>query len=356
MSSFDETQRQLRIALIALCIIFPIGIAGYMIVEDLSLMEAIWITIITLGTIGYGDLVPQTDLGRIFTVILLAFGLGAVAVVAQAAVVIFVNPHVRQARLRRRAERKIRNLQNHYVILGEGQLVDRLISYLLKRAKLRRVHQREALAAPVDARLKRLLGGAQSDILARVRGLLSQFIVFFLVLQHRGETILDVIVVVTQDNAYAQRLQDNDVLVVEDDPTDDRILRRAGILNAQAIMCLLENDTETLLSVLTIRSRTQDVYVTAATHDDELNLKLTRVGANNVLVPYELAGQFMNNMTLRPAVNDYFNSIIFDQKASSQLVQLYLMCFLITATAWKLPSFICKTTLPGSDTNSKNWR
>ena len=324
MSSFDETQRQLRFAIILIAILFPISVVGFMLLESLSLADAFWLTIITLGTIGYGDLVPVTNAGRIFTVIIIIFGLGSVALAAQAAVVFFVSPNIRMIRQRRRALNKIANMHNHYVICGEGELVDRTINYLLRRAELRRLHQREAIESNLDDRLERYLGQRENGLRAILRRAIKKVVLPGIYIRYTGQTLLDVIVVVTKNEEYAHHLHDNDILVIEDDPTDDVALRRAGITHAQAVMAMLENDTENLLCVLTVRARNPQVYITAAIHDDELSLKMTRVGANNVLAPFEIAGQFLNNATLRPAVNAYFNSILFDQKASSQLVQLQL--------------------------------
>lgn len=323
MDSFDETRRQLRFALIAIAIVFPLGVLGYILIEGMELIDALWLTVITLSTIGYGDRVPNSAEGRVFTLFLIIFGLGSFALAAQAAVQIFVSPALRSIRERRRADRKISTLRNHYIICGEGELVDQTVNYLLRRAELRRSLQREALAAPVEARLRSVLGSRSHGLPAILRRMLLDSAIRIGELRHRGDTLLDAVVVVTQNPAYADHLRASGLLVIQDDPTDDRALRRAGTNHARAVMAMLSSDTETLLNVLTIRSRTPNIYITAATQDD-LGLKMIRVGANNVLAPYEVAGQFLNNATLRPAVNEYFYSILFDHKASTQIIQIFL--------------------------------
>ena len=75
----NDVRRQFRAAAILILIIVPIGIAGYMFFEGKTLFEAIYLTIITLTTIGYGDVVPATELGRVFTLALVFAGLGALA-------------------------------------------------------------------------------------------------------------------------------------------------------------------------------------------------------------------------------------------------------------------------------------
>ena len=324
MDSFEDTRRQLRVALIALGFILPIGVIGLMLLEpDVDLLDSVWITITTLTTVGYGDIHAETAEGRVFTMLLILFGFGSFAFAAQAGVQFFVSPAIRDIRQRRRADRKIEHMRDHYVICGEGELVDRTVSYLLRRAELRRTHQHEALSTPVERRLKWVFGSARSGVRARIRDTIQGFIVWIEERFIQVETILDVVVVVTNDAEYADSVRDTGLLVIHDDPTDDRALRRAGISHARAVMSLLESDTETILNVLTVRSRNQRVYITASSQSD-ISLKMIQVGANIVMAPYDVAGQFLNNATLRPVVNDFFNSIVFDQRASTQVVQLFM--------------------------------
>ena len=318
MNSFEQLQRQLRFAIIAACVIFPLGVFGFMVIERMSFGDALWLTIITLGTIGYGDIVPQQPAGRLFTIVLIFLGLGTVAISAQSALEFLVSPEIRRIRKQRRAERKIKNLQNHFIICGEGELVDKTINYILKRAELRLEDQKKAIATPVQRRLNSILGYRFH------RPILERIILMYLYWKHSGETFLDVVVVITNDEDYANKLTTSGVLVINDDPTDDRTLRRANIAHARAMVVMLESDADNLLTVLTARSRNANLYLTAATQNDNLNMKIIRVGANNVLPPFEIAAQFLNNATLRPVVSDFYSSILFDQKASSQIVQLYI--------------------------------
>ena len=323
MNSFKETKRQLRIALIIIGVIIPSGVIGFMILEDLEILDAIWLTITTLTTIGYGNIVAISPEGRIFTLALIVFGLGAYAMVAQASVQFLTSPAIRDTRKRHAAERKINELRNHYIICGEGEMVDQTINYLRRRASLRLASQKEKLAQPIDRILAPLFGSEQSGLRAIIRNTIKKIVLFFKQLGNSSTTLLDVIVVVTNDKEYANRLQEDELLVIQGDPSDDSALQNAGIKHSKAMMVVLEDDMETLLTVLTARSLNPDTFITASAHSG-LGDKMLAVGANNVLAPYEVAGRFLNNATLRPAVNMFFSSILFSQSANTQIVQLFL--------------------------------
>ena len=136
--------------------------------------------------------------------------------------------------------------------------------------------------------------------------------------------MLDLLVVVTDDEEYAEHLRAAGILVIDGEPTDDDDLLSAGVARAKALMVMLNQDTESLLTVLTARNLNPRLYITAAAVEEELKLKMAKAGANVVLAPYEVAAQFLNSATLRPAVNDFFSSILFEQDHHHQITQLEL--------------------------------
>ena len=289
MNSFQETQRQIRIAIVAVAIIFTIGVAGFMLFEKFSLLDSIWLTVITLATIGYGDIVAHSPSGRIFTIMLILFGLGAVAYGLQATASFFLSPGVRDLRQRRRTQHHIDKLKNHFIICGAGKLVDETV--------------------------KTLLESTNTD---------SHVHHHFYDIFHTRETLLDIVVIVTPDPKFAAHLRENELLVIEGDPTDDDVLKRAGVAHAQAMMVMLDNDTESLLTVLTARSLNPDMDITAAALDEQLAGKMIRVGANGVIAHYDSAARFLNNATLRPAVSEFFSTILFTHNSAITTIPLDL--------------------------------
>ena len=320
----NDIRRQFRAATILLFIIIPVGIIGYMLIEGLEFVEAVWLTIITLTTIGYGDIAITSDLGKLFTIALVLVGLGAITFFLSSSFALLFSAEANTRRRKIGITKKISKLRNHYIICGTGEMVDKTIGYLLQSAHFRREQHHEQVYKPIDDFLDRIFGDDADGNFVGMRNLLHKIIIFLVNIFKRETTILDLIIIVTEDSVFAEHLRSAGLLVVEGDPADDDSLTAAGITRAQAIMVMLNQDTEGLLTVLTARNLNPTLYITAATVEEELKQKMIRAGANVVLAPYEVAGQFLNNATLRPAVNDYFNSVLFDHETNHQITQLEL--------------------------------
>ena len=319
----DDVRRQFRAATILILIVLPIGVIGYMAIEGRTVFESVYLTIITLTTIGYGDVVPMTELGRVFTLGLVFTGLGALAFFLSSSFALLFSAEAMARRRKYSTRRKISRLNSHYIICGQGEMVDKTIGYVLTGAQIRRMRLREAIIQPVDRLLNPVLGPPGERIVG-LRRLARQLVIFYHNNFVEHTTLLDLLVVVTDDSDYAEHLRSAGILVIDGDPTDDDSLLGAGIARANAIMVMLNQDTEGLLTVLTARNLNPRVYITAAAVEEELKMKMLKSGANVVLAPYEVSSQFLNSATLRPAVNDYFNSILFDQAVNHQITQLEL--------------------------------
>lgn len=329
MDSLKETRRQLVGALVGIIVVFSIGVVGFsaLIPFEPSLnnpLDALWLTTITLTTIGYGDIAAQTLSGRIFTIVLVLFGFGIVAYGLQAAGTFLISPQIRELREKKRTLRAIKRLNHHYIVCGSGELVDQIIAYLLKSVQMRLTFYDDKIYKPIDAFLDRLFGDDELGYYPRIRALVRQGILALIRPFARIGTLLDLIVVVTDDSEYARHLRDDGFFVLEGKPTDIETLQNAGIRRATAVMIALPDDTENLLTVLTARSSNGNLYITAATQEEAIAQKFWRVGANNVIQPFELAGQFLNSLTLRPTVYDFFSSILFDHTYDIQTTQINL--------------------------------
>ena len=320
----NDIRRQFRAASILLLIILPIGIAGFMLIERWTFIEAAWVTFITLTTIGYGDTVATSQEGRIFTISLVLVGLGSLTFFLSSSFALLFSAEAMARRRRRRTRRKTSKLQNHYIVCGSGEMVDKTVGFALQSAEIRSKQRQDAIYRPIESLFSLILGRPERGRLMGFRNFVQRLFRFFVSNFVQHETLLDMIVVVTADSEYAEHLRSAGILVLDGEPTDDDTLLLAGIKRARAIMVMLNQDAEGLLTVLTARNLSPSIYVTAAALETDLKQKMMRSGANVVLAPYEVAAQFLNSATLRPAVHDFFNSIMFDQETHHQITQLEL--------------------------------
>lgn len=295
-----------------------------MLIENMQFVDAAWMLIITLTTIGYGDIVVQTTLGKVFILGLVLVGLGSLTFFLSSSFALLFSVEAVARRRKALTAKKIAKLDGQYIICGSGEIVDKTIGYVLNSAQIRRKQQQDRFFQPIERIFNRLFGAAKSGRFRGLRRFMHSISVFYFDHFIKHITLLDLLVVVTEDLEYAEYLRSAGILVVAGEPTDDQSLLGAGIARARAIMIMLNQDTEGLLTVLTARNLNPALYITATAIDVELKPKMIRAGANFVLAPYEVASQFLNGTTLRPAVNDYFNSILFDQETKHQMTQLEL--------------------------------
>ena len=261
--------RKLRISFLILALIFVTGTVGFHFIEGWSFVESLYTTVITLATVGYGDFHPEQTAGRIFTVVLIVFGVGAMAYTIGLATEAMVEGRLKMAMGRGRLEKRIEKLNNHYIICGCGR-IGRLIC-------------REFAAEKVD------------------------------------------FVVIDNDPEVMRAIEEEGYIYYTGNATEDRTLIGAGIKKARGIVCVLHSDAENLYVILTAKELNPSIYILSRAEDEMSERRLIRAGADRVMSPYTVGGMRMAMAILRPAMLDFIEITTRRQSLELQMEEL-LVC------------------------------
>lgn len=243
-----------RHLLIAVCLTFVIitfGTAGYVVIEDWDLWDALYMTVITISTVGYREVHPVGAAGRIFTIFLVGFGVMFTLYIAGAIVQFMIEGRIRIILGRRRLDRKIHRLKNHFIVCGYGR---------------------------IGKVLCRDLMGDSSDV-----------------------------VVIENDSRIVPTLEQGRVPYIIGDASQESVLKEAQIESAKALIAVLGTDVENVFLVLTVRQIRPKMFVMARASASEVKDKLRAAGASKVETPYEIGAARMAQRLLRPTVTSFLD-------------------------------------------------
>ena len=244
---------QWRIALIIASIVLPlaIGIAGFIWIENYPFLDAVYMSVITVATVGYAEIRPLTAVGRIFNMVLIMFGVSmlllAVGIMTQTIIELEFNRYF----ARRRTKRMIEDLTNHFIVCGFGR-VGRGAAEELRRAG-----------------------------------------VPYIVLEK------------TEDKV--ERAMRKGVLAALGDATLDINLREVGIDRAAGLIAALSSDADNLYLVLSAKTLNPKLKISSRVIEEEAEPKMRRAGADTVLAPYTITGSRLAQGILRPHVVQFLD-------------------------------------------------
>lgn len=245
--------RQFQLSLLVLGIVLVVGIIGYRLIEDLDWLEAAYMTVITVATVGFGEVEPLTPAGRLFTIALILGGVGTGAWAATRAVEVVLGQTLWLSVQRRRMKQQVSQLRDHYVICGHGRLGTRI----------------------------------ERDL--RVRG--------------------EPFVVIDWSETLEEFFLAENIPHVIGDATQDEVLATAGIDRARGLVAALDSDASNVLAVLSAREMNPDLLIVARANTEASEPKLRRAGADRVVTPDAIGGHRLALALLRPAVHDLFNEV-----------------------------------------------
>ncbi len=259
--------RRVALGIFFLLALLGIGTLGFYLIEGYSLFKAFYFTVITISTVGYGDIVPQTVPGKLFAVFLILGGAGLFFYAFGLISEIVLSGAIQNLFGRRQLERKIEALKDHYIICGYGR-IGKHICHLISRE-----------------------------------------IPF---------------VVIENDPAVIKELEKEGFLFIEGDATNEEVLLRAGIERARGVVTVLRSDADNVYITLTARSLNSRIFIMARADDERVVKRLKQAGANKVFSPYLIGARRMALALLRPAVTDFLELTTPERDLELQLEEVRL--------------------------------
>jgi len=258
--------RQLIFCIVISILILAAGTSGYMMIEGWPLIDALYMTVITISTVGFKEVNQVGDGGRIFTIFLVFSGVGFTLYVAAAVVQFMVEGRIRIIMGRRRLDKKIDRLKNHYIVCGYGR-IGRVLCRHLKRAHI--------------------------DI-----------------------------TVVEKNPEQIPVMDEDGVLYLVGEATDEKKLIKAGIERAKAVVAALATDTDNVFLVLTARQLAPEILIMARASQETAKIKLRAAGANFVESPYEMGAVSMAHRIIRPTVTSFLDLAFAHKRKDIQMEEI----------------------------------
>lgn len=232
--------------------VFVIGVLGYSIIEKWTPLESVYMTVITLSSVGFHEVRPLSAPGKIFTIIIIILGMGTVLYGFTTITAAIVEGRVKELLRRRKMERNISALKEHVVVCGIEETARCIIEEL-------------------------------------------------------ASTRTPFVIVNTEVGPWLELMEYKDVLYVEGDPSEETILKKAGVEKARGLIAALGNDTQNIFVVLTARELNPGLRIVARVSERESEQKFLRAGANAVVCPNFIGGLRLASEIIRPAVVDFLD-------------------------------------------------
>ncbi len=245
-----------------------VGVTGYMVIERWSFFDALYMTVITVGAVGYREVHALTAPGQLFTMVLIIAGFGALIFAGGTLIDFMVEGHFTGLMEGRRMQRRIAAMSGHHVVAGMGRV---------------------------------------GTIVAEEYGARGQE---FVAVDEHPEALA-----AAKEAGWAY---------VEGDATEESVLSAAGLERAGSLVTALDTDADNLFVTLTARGMKPDIFIVARATACAAEGKLLRAGADRVITPTKIGGRRMAAMVLQPGITDYLDVVMHGENVELKLEQISL--------------------------------
>ena len=234
------------------------GTIGFHSIEGWDWLDSLYATVVTLGTVGYGDKVPESDGGKVFTIVLILVGLAVVSYTVVELTAFVVEGHLNKLLRMRKVDTMIKKVQGHYIVCGAGRVGKHIVNELIKNK------------------------------------------VPFVVIDKNADNL--------DDPAIHSHPH------ITGDATDDAVLERAGIKKAKGLAAALETDELNLFLMLTAKNLNPNVRCVSKLINESARTKMGRAGADAVVAPNFIGGLRLASEMLRPNIVSFLDIMMRGSK------------------------------------------
>ena len=261
-----EPERRLLVAALLLPALLVLGVAGYMLIEGWSFLDALYMTVTAVTTVGFREVHPLSDGGRIFTIFLILFGVGVAFYILTTLVATVVEGDLGLALGVRRMKGRIEALRNHYVLCGFGRVGEEIAREFSDRK------------------------------------------VPFVIVESVPESL--------------ERARKRGYLIIEGDASTDATLLEAGIERARCLLAASDSDAGNTYIVLAAKALNPRLFVVARAGQPVSEERVRRAGAERVISPYSIGGRRMALSALQPLVLDFIDTLAAGRHGEQILAEI----------------------------------
>ncbi len=263
----DRTQ-QILVSVLLSVVLIGFGCVGYMWIEGWEFLDALYMTIITLATVGYGEVNEIGTTGRLFTVVLILMGVSLFVYVTGNIIQFLVEGRIRMVLGRHKLDTQIGKLKDHFIICGYGRIGRVLTRYLVQR-------------------------------------------------------YIDV-VIIERNPDRSPRMEEDGVLYLVGEATSETVLEKAGIHRARGLITAVATDADNVFLVLIAKQMNPKIFIVSRAGQSSAKKTLMAAGANKVISPYDIGARRMAHAILRPAVIEFLELAFADDETDIQLEEIHI--------------------------------